>query len=166
MSDGHNTGNAASEMRPTRLRDALRQAVASVVASARIDEAGSFDDLTAMLDGIHGDLAWLLAKLERPAEAVLHAVTRAKRYRAHPSLLALRMRANWGVDAEALQRSGQSIEEHEVELVVGRPERELVPVSRRARVFSHGALTRYPFQGALYGLPSKVMTRAVRVSGS
>lgn len=51
------------------------------------------DDLTAMLDGIHGDLAWLLAKLERPAEAVLHAVTRAKRYRAHPSLLALRMRA-------------------------------------------------------------------------
>ncbi len=40
-------------------------------------------------------------------------------------LLALRMRANWGVDAEALQRSGQSIEEHEVELVVGRPEREL-----------------------------------------
>jgi hypothetical protein len=27
-------------------RDALRQAVASVVASARIDEAGSFDDLT------------------------------------------------------------------------------------------------------------------------
>jgi signal transduction histidine kinase len=40
-------------------------------------------------------------------------------------LLALRMRANWGVDAEALQRSGQTIDEHEVELVVGRPEREL-----------------------------------------
>jgi DNA-binding NarL/FixJ family response regulator len=31
-------------------RDALRQAVASVVASARIDEAGSFDELTALLD--------------------------------------------------------------------------------------------------------------------
>ena len=31
-------------------RDALRQAVASVVASARIDEAGSFDDLTALLE--------------------------------------------------------------------------------------------------------------------
>ena len=31
-------------------RDALRQAVASVVASAKIDEAGSFDDLTALLD--------------------------------------------------------------------------------------------------------------------
>ncbi len=31
-------------------RDALRQAVGSVVASARIDEAGSFDELTALLD--------------------------------------------------------------------------------------------------------------------
>ena len=31
-------------------RDALRQAVASVVVSARIDEAGSFEDLTALLD--------------------------------------------------------------------------------------------------------------------
>lgn len=31
-------------------RDALRQAVASVVASARINEAGSFEELTALLD--------------------------------------------------------------------------------------------------------------------
>ena len=31
-------------------RDALRQAVESVVASARIDEAGSFEELTALLD--------------------------------------------------------------------------------------------------------------------
>ena len=31
-------------------RDALRQAVASVVPSARIDEAGSFEELTALLD--------------------------------------------------------------------------------------------------------------------
>ena len=31
-------------------RDALRQAVASVVASVRIDEAGSFEELTALLD--------------------------------------------------------------------------------------------------------------------
>ena len=31
-------------------RAALRQAVASVVASARIDEAGSFEELTALLD--------------------------------------------------------------------------------------------------------------------
>jgi DNA-binding NarL/FixJ family response regulator len=31
-------------------RDALRQAVGSVVASARIDEAGSFEELTALLD--------------------------------------------------------------------------------------------------------------------
>ena len=31
-------------------RDALRQAVESVVASARIDEAGNFEELTALLD--------------------------------------------------------------------------------------------------------------------
>src|SRR4030088_813358 len=31
-------------------RDALRQAVASVVTSAKIDEAGSFEDLTALLE--------------------------------------------------------------------------------------------------------------------
>jgi DNA-binding NarL/FixJ family response regulator len=31
-------------------RDALRQAVASVVMSAKIDEAGSFEELTALLD--------------------------------------------------------------------------------------------------------------------
>src|SRR6266576_781539 len=31
-------------------RDALRQAVATVVASAKIDEAGSFDELTALLE--------------------------------------------------------------------------------------------------------------------
>jgi len=31
-------------------RDALRQAVASVVPSAKIDEAGSFEDLTALLE--------------------------------------------------------------------------------------------------------------------
>src|SRR6202045_2987904 len=31
-------------------RDALRQAVASVVSSAKIDEAGSFEDLTALLE--------------------------------------------------------------------------------------------------------------------
>src|SRR3954454_11050234 len=31
-------------------RDALRQAVASVVASAKIDDAGSFEDLTTLLE--------------------------------------------------------------------------------------------------------------------
>src|ERR1700676_1709558 len=31
-------------------RDALRQAVASVVSSAKIDEAGSFEDLTPLLE--------------------------------------------------------------------------------------------------------------------
>lgn len=53
----------------------------------------SVDELTAMLDGVYGDLAWLQAKLGRPAEVVLHTVTRAKRYRANPSLQALQLRA-------------------------------------------------------------------------
>lgn len=33
---------------------------------------------------------------------------------------------------------------------------ELVTVERKARVFSHGVLTRYPFQGNLHGLPPAV----------
>lgn len=33
---------------------------------------------------------------------------------------------------------------------------QLVTVARRARVFSHGVLTRYPFQGNLHGLPPEV----------
>lgn len=38
----------------------------------------------------------------------------------------------------------------------GEPERTLVPVARKARVFSHGALTRYPFQANLHGLPPEI----------
>ena len=60
-------------------------------AGRRPDEP--LDELTAMLDGVHGDLAWLLARLGRPAEVVLRTVTRAKRHRAHPSLRALQTRA-------------------------------------------------------------------------
>ncbi|MEK6606741.1 MAG: FAD-dependent oxidoreductase [Myxococcota bacterium] len=33
----------------------------------------------------------------------------------------------------------------------------LIPVERRSRVFSHGALTRYPFQANLFGLPPDVV---------
>ena len=33
----------------------------------------------------------------------------------------------------------------------------LVPVERRARIFSNGVLTRYPFQGNLHGLPPEVI---------
>ena len=36
---------------------------------------------------------------------------------------------------------------------------ELVPVERKARIFSHGVLTRYPFQGNLHGLPPEVVSR-------
>jgi DNA-binding NarL/FixJ family response regulator len=41
-------------------RDALRQAVASVIPGAKIDEAGSFEELTALLErGIEADLILL-----------------------------------------------------------------------------------------------------------
>ena len=46
-------------------RDALRQAVASVVASARIDEAGSFEDLIALLDQ-DSDVDLVLLDLSMP----------------------------------------------------------------------------------------------------
>jgi protoporphyrinogen oxidase len=38
---------------------------------------------------------------------------------------------------------------------------QLVPVARKARVFSHGVLTRYPFQGNLYGLPPEVVAECL-----
>jgi len=38
---------------------------------------------------------------------------------------------------------------------------ELVPVERKARIFSHGVLTRYPFQGNLHGLPPEVVSECL-----
>jgi DNA-binding NarL/FixJ family response regulator len=46
-------------------RDALRQAVGSVVASARVDEAGSFEELTALLDQ-DSDVDLVLLDLSMP----------------------------------------------------------------------------------------------------
>ena len=46
-------------------RDALRQAVATVVASARSDEAGSFEELTALLDR-ESDVDLILLDLSMP----------------------------------------------------------------------------------------------------
>src|SRR6201997_2022060 len=46
-------------------RDALRQAVASVVATAVIDEAGSFEDLTALLER-DSDVDLILLDLSMP----------------------------------------------------------------------------------------------------
>lgn len=43
----------------------------------------------------------------------------------------------------------------------GAPDRELVKVDRRARVFSHGALTRYPFQANLHGLPPGIVSECL-----
>lgn len=34
---------------------------------------------------------------------------------------------------------------------------EMLPVARRARIFSHGVLTRYPYQANLHGLPPEVI---------
>jgi protoporphyrinogen oxidase len=38
---------------------------------------------------------------------------------------------------------------------------ELVPVERKARIFSHGVLTRYPFQGNLHGLPPAIVSECL-----
>jgi protoporphyrinogen oxidase len=38
---------------------------------------------------------------------------------------------------------------------------ELVPVARKARIFSHGVLTRFPFQANLYGLPPAVVAECL-----
>lgn len=46
-------------------RDALRQAVATVVASARVDEAGSFEELTALLER-ESDVDLILLDLSMP----------------------------------------------------------------------------------------------------
>src|SRR5437879_11715195 len=46
-------------------RDALRQAVASVVTSAKIDEAGSFEELTALLEQ-DSDVDLILLDLTMP----------------------------------------------------------------------------------------------------
>src|SRR5260370_9488669 len=46
-------------------RDALRQAVGSVVTSARMDESGSFDELTAVLEQ-DSDVALILLDLTMP----------------------------------------------------------------------------------------------------
>src|SRR5246500_1654310 len=46
-------------------RDALRQAVASVVAQAKIDEAGSFEDLTSLLEQ-DSDVDLILLDLTMP----------------------------------------------------------------------------------------------------
>jgi protoporphyrinogen oxidase len=38
---------------------------------------------------------------------------------------------------------------------------QMIPVERKARIFSHGVLTRFPFQGNLYGLPPDVVSECL-----
>src|ERR1700756_3427402 len=56
-------------------RDALRQAVTSVVVSSKIDEAGSFEELTALLDltmpGISGFSGLIYLRAQYPAIPVV-----------------------------------------------------------------------------------------------
>ena len=62
MSDGHNTGNAASDMRPTRLRDALRQARieaadrTGVVVELRDAEVARLEILNEALDPLFAEV--------------------------------------------------------------------------------------------------------------
>lgn len=51
------------------------------------------EELVATLDGVFGDLVWFQAQLARPAEVVLHTVTRAKRHREILSVRVLQGRA-------------------------------------------------------------------------
>jgi DNA-binding NarL/FixJ family response regulator len=53
-------------------RDALRQAVATVVATAQVDEAGSFEELTALLDR-ESDVDLILLDLSMPESAASRA---------------------------------------------------------------------------------------------
>ena len=41
------------------------------------------------------------------------------------------------------------------------PSRALLPVARKARIFSHGSLIRYPFQANLHGLPPAVVSECL-----
>ena len=34
---------------------------------------------------------------------------------------------------------------------------QMTPIARRARIFSHGVFTRYPYQANLHGLPPEVI---------
>src|SRR6476469_272735 len=74
-------------------RDALRQAVASVVTSATISEAGSFDDLTALLER-DSDVDLILLRLDLFARAVSGDPggdrVRQRRCRHHPAVARFR----------------------------------------------------------------------------
>src|SRR5438128_12225996 len=64
MSTPANTRLVIADDHPL-FRDALRQAVASVVASAKIDDAGSFEELTALLEQ-DSDVDLILLDLTMP----------------------------------------------------------------------------------------------------
>ena len=71
-------------------RDALRQAVATVVASARVDEAGSFEELTALLER-ESDVDLILLDLSMPGISGFSGLIYLRaQFPAFPSALASR----------------------------------------------------------------------------
>src|SRR5882672_11025532 len=98
-------------------RDALRQAVASVVSSAVISEAGSFDDLTALLER-DSDVDLILLDLTMPGisgfsgliylRAHHPAVARFRRLRLHPQALRRRDAARRHHESDGGRRLGST----------------------------------------------------------
>src|SRR6478672_2408346 len=96
-------------------RDALRQAVASVVSSATISEAGSFDDLTALLER-DSDVDLILPDLTMPGisgfsgliylRAQHPAVARFRRLRLHSETLRRRDAARRHHESDGWRRLG------------------------------------------------------------
>lgn len=95
------------------------------------------DRIFQVWDGENGELLdhsesldSLGARMPRPQPApALNAPPHAEEARLPDGrtirLLSHRIRANWGLDAETLERTGQTIQDHEVEVMVGRLESEL-----------------------------------------
>jgi signal transduction histidine kinase len=105
-----------------------------------VDHAESLDTMGAKLP--RPEPALQLDAPPRPGQARLPDGRRLR-------LLSHRVGANWGLDPEALARIGQRIDNHEVEVMVGRPESELTAsLLPLAGVCLLGALA-MPMLGAL-----------------
>jgi protoporphyrinogen oxidase len=99
--------------------------------------------LTGISAAIHTTRPWLL--LEKNARLGGHARTDFK-------------------DGYWFDKTGHWLhlrDPHVKQLVADACGAEMVTVERKARIFSHGALTRYPFQANLHGLPPAVISECL-----